>query len=235
MWRLFFTLATRFNLYGGYGVRILMSDTDSYCLSMSKEKPEYMLNEAKNARKAGLSHLPLSSLTSRFIADVYLNTMAPLLDFSCINENSHIYQTFIAHEPTLIKALDTLAKTRRSQSFLIKSEINNKQMAMFLATSVKQYMLIDKEFSPAVTKCKGLKRNLIKSVISASDFLDVAKYEQRSKTVQQFNLKRLKGTIFLHSVKRRALTLFTSKKIFDPAHFKPGSHFGYPLHFKPFL
>ena len=235
MWRLFFTLAARFNLYGGYGVRILMSDTDSFCLTMQKKKSEYMLYETENAKKAGLSHLPLSSVTSQFIANVYLNTMAPLLDFSSINENSHIYQTFIARDPTLVKALDTLAKTRRSQSFFIKSEINNRQMTMFLATSVKQYMLVDNDFSPAVTKCKGLKRNLIKSVISASDFLDVAKYEKTPKTVQQFNLKRLKGTIFLHSVKRRALTLFTSKKIFDPAHFQPGSHFGYPLHYKPFL
>ena len=235
MWRLFHTLAARFYLYGGYGVRILTSDTDSFCQSLLLEKTAYMLTETENAKKAGLSHLPLSSYTSRYIANAYLNTMAPLLDFSCIDEGSHIYQTSIAHNHTAVEALATLAKDRRSQSFFIKSEIKNRQMEMFLATSVKMYMLVDKDFSPAITKCKGLKRSLIKSVISASDFLDVAKHEKYPKTVKTFNLKRLNGTIFLHSIKRRALTLFTSKKILDPTHFQPGSHFGYPLHFKPFL
>ena len=235
MWRLFHTLAARFYHFGGYGVRILMSDTDSYCLSLLLEKNDYMLAEAENARKAGLSHLPLSSYTSQFIANAYLNTMGPLLDFSCIDEGSHIYQTLIANDPEAKTGLKTLANNRRSQSFYIKSEIKNRQMEMFLATSVKMYMLVDKESSPAITKCKGLKRNLIKSVISTSDFLNVAKHEKEPKKIQQFNLKRLNGTIFLHSVKRRALTLFTSKKILDPTHFIPGSHFGYPLHFKPFL
>ena len=235
MWRLFHTLAARFYHFGGYGVRILMSDTDSYCLSLLLKKDDFMLAEAENAKKSGLSQLPLSSYTSQFIANVYLNTMGPLLDFSCIDEGSHIYQALIANEPQAKTALKTLTDSRRSQSFYIKSEIKNRQMEMFLATSVKMYMLVDKESSPAITKCKGLKRNLIKSVISTSDFLNVAKHEKDSKIVQQFSLKRLNGTIFLHSVKRRALTLFTSKKILDPAHFRPGSHFGYPLHFKPFL
>ena len=194
-----------------------------------------MLAEAEKAKEAGLSHLPLSSYTSQFIANAYLNTMGPLLDFSCIDEGSHIYQALVKHDPVTVTALKTLTKNRRSQSFYIKSEIKNRQMEMFLAASVKMYMLVDKDLSPSITKCKGLKRNLIKSVISTSDFLDVAKHEKHSKTVQQFNLKRLNGTIFLHSVRRRALTLFTSKKIFDPKHFQPGSHFGFPLHFKPFL
>ena len=108
-------------------------------------------------------------------------------------------------------------------------------MEMFLATSVKMYMLVDKDLSPALIKAKGLKRNLIRRVLDTSHFRDVAKLEKPSKHIQQFNLKRVNGTIFLHSIKRRALTLFTSKRIMDPAHFQPGSHFGYPLHFKPFL
>ena len=235
MWRLYHSLAARFYYFGRYGIRILMSDTDSYAVALFTEKCNYMLDEMERAKQAGLSSLPLSSYTSRFIANAYLKTMAPFLDFSCINNNSHIFQTFMAHNPSLQETCSTLAKCRRSQSFFIKSEINNKQMEMFLAASVKMYMLVDKDFSPAVIKAKGLKRGLIRQVISTSDFIDVAKHEKPSKVVQQYNLKRLHGTIFLHSVKRRALTLFTSKRIMDPAHFSPGSHFGYPLHFKPFL
>ena len=194
-----------------------------------------MLAEAERARKAGLSHLPLSSYTSRYIARAYLKTMAPILDFSCIDENSHIYQTFVTSDPTIQEDFSTLAKLRRSQSFLLKSEINNKQMALFLATSVKMYMLVEKDLSPALIKAKGLKRNLIRKVLDVKHFKDVAKHEKPSKCIQQYNLKRINGTIFLHSVKRRALTLFTSKKVMDPAHFTPDSHFGYPLHYKPFL
>ena len=138
-------------------------------------------------------------------------------------------------DPAMQESCATLAKRRRSQSFFLKSEINNKQMEMFLATSVKMYMLVDKDLSPALIKAKGLKRNLIRRVLDTSHFRDVAKLEKPSKHIQQFNLKRVNGTIFLHSIKRRALTLFTSKRIMDPAHFQPGSHFGYPLHFKPFL
>ena len=235
MWRLYHTLAARFSFFGGYGIRILMHDTDSYAVCLQTEKCPYMLAEAKRAKQAGLSHLPLSSYTSRFIANAYLKTMAPLLDFSCINQDSHIYQTFMSSNTAMQEACSTLAKHRRSQSFFIKSEINNKQMQMFLATSVKMYMLVEKDFSPALIKAKGLKRTLIHRALSTSDFVDVAKLEKPSKVVKQYNLKRINGTIFLHSVKRRALTLFTSKRIMDPAHFQPGSHFGYPLHFKPFL
>ena len=235
MWRLFFSLAARFAFFGDYGIRILMSDTDSYCNSLQFEKCPYMLAEAKRAKKAGLSHLPLSSVTSRYIARAYLKTMAPLLDFSSINKDSHIYQTLMASDPTMQRSYETLAKLRRSQSFFIKSEINNKQMEMFLATSVKMYMLVDKNLSPALIKAKGLKRNLIRRVLDTEHFKDVAKLEKPSKRIQQYNLKRVNGTIFLHSVKRRALTLFTSKRIMDPRHFQPGSHFGYPLHYKPFL
>ena len=235
MWRLFHTLAARFSFFGGYGIRILMHDTDSYAVSLQTEKCPYMLTEAKRAKQTGLSHLPLSSYTSRFIASAYLKTMAPLLDFSCINQDSHIYQTFMTSNKTMKETCSALAKHRRSQSFFIKSEINNKQMEMFLATSVKMYMLVNKDLSPNLIKAKGLKRNLIHQCLSTSDFVDVAKLEKPSKLVQQHNLKRINGTIFLHSVKRRALTLLTSKRIMDPTHFRPGSHFGYPLHFKPFL
>lgn len=228
-------MAARFSFFGLYGIRILTHDTDSFAVSLLAEKCPYMLEEANRAKQAGLSQLPLSSYTSRYIANAYLKTMAPLLDFSCINQESHIYQTFMSSNTTMLEACSTLAKQRRSQSFFIKSEINNKQMALFLATSVKMYMLVDKNFSPACVKAKGLKRNLIKRVLSTSDFIDVAKLEKPSKVVKQYNLKRINGTIFLHSVKRRALTLFTSKRVMDPNHFRPGSHFGYPLHLKPFL
>ena len=235
MWRMYHTLAARFYFFGGYGTRILMSDTDSYAISMLTKKCDYMLAEAEKAKQAGLSHLPFSSYTSRFIANAYLKTMAPFLDFSCINPDSHIYQTFFADSTPMQKACATLAKNRRSQSFYIKSEINNKQMEMFLAASVKMYMIVNKDLSPSLIKAKGLKRGLISKVIDTAHFIDVAKHEKPSKTVQQYNLKRMNGTIFLHSVKRRALTLFTSKRIMDPTYFQPGSHFGYPLHFKPFM
>ena len=235
LWRLFYTLAARFKYFGNYDCRALFSDTDSWSLSLIRRKFSKELDEACEAKADGLSHLPVSSLTSKNMARAYVRSMLPLLDFSCITEDSHIYQTLFANDQNTVKNYKSLSTLRRSRSFYVKDECKNQPMEAFLGASVKQYQLVNKQKTPYMTKTKGLKRVLIKNCVSYKAFLDVAKAEKMPKRVKQFGFKRVQGTIYLTMVNKRILSLFTSKRCFSSRNFRKDSAFGFPLHLKPFL
>ena len=235
MWRTLFTIAARFKYFGGYDYRVLFSDTDSWSLSLMRKKSLEERREVQEAKLQKIEHLPVSSLTSKNIAKAYFYSMLHILDFSCINPDSHIYQTLFEGSETAKHNCQVLTNLRRSRSFYLKDECKNMPMEAFLGASVKQYQIVDKRQQPYMTKSKGLKRILIKKCISYQSFLDVAKAEKMPKRVQQFGFKRMHGTIYLTHVNKRILSLFTSKRAFSSANFRKDSAFGLPLHFKQFL
>ena len=235
MWRAFSTIAARFKYFGGYDCRVLFSDTDSWSYSLIRKKSLDERREVQEAKLQKIEHLPVSSLTSKNIAKAYFYSMLHILDFSCINPESHIYQTLFEGNERAKHDCRVLTDLRRSRSFYFKDECKNMPMEAFLGASVKQYQIVDKKQHPYMTKAKGLKRILIKNCISYQSFLDVAKAEKMPKRVQQFGFKRIHGTIYLTHINKRILSLFTSKRVFSSANFRKDSAFGLPLHFKRFL
>ena len=235
LWRIFFTLAARFKYFGNYDCRALFSDTDSWSLSLMRRKFSSELSEAREAEAQGLEHLPVTSLTSKNMAKAYVHSLLPLLDFSCINEQSHIYEALFQGNKDTIRDCNSLSKLRKSRSFYLKDECKNQPMEAFLGASVKQYQLVNKQKTPFMTKAKGLKRVLIKNCVSYQAFRDVVKAEKMPKKVKQFGFKRVQGTIYLTMINKRILSLFTSKRCFSSRNFRKDSAFGYPLHLKRFL
>ena len=235
MWRTYFTFAARLSLLGGYQSRVLFSDTDSWGMSISRLKTNMELGEQKLFLKNELEVAPLTSLLSRNIASAYIHTFAPYLDFSSINESSHIYKCIIESSPQLKQIHSSLASKRKSAQFFFKDELYNQFMAAFFSSSPKQYAIINKDHEPEVLRVKGVRRNLTRKCVKMEDFIRVTQNNLVSKSVRQYSLKRTNDTIFLVHGKKRILSCFTAKRLFACATFQTDAAFGYPLHLKKYL
>lgn len=233
IWKCYFLFCSQLALNGNYSNRLLLTDTDSLCISSSKLKSKAEKVEFE-ARRTPSAKLTDSSLTSKLLAESYLKSFAPNLDFSSIVPDSHIYKTILAKDRRLLAAHRFLSISRKSEKYFWKDETENRLDCLdFYATSPKQYTLVRTQNS--VLKCKGIKRSLISKCLSSKKFRKVAKFKQKSGNATYYSIRRKNYSLFLTKTTKRILSYFTNKRYFNDSFSDKTAYFGFPLHLKPVL
>ena len=210
-------------------------DTDSLALSSSRKKTPLENEETQYYKDLGFQKLPSDSFLSRNIAKTYLHTFAPYLDFSSINEESHLYKAILTNDNRLIAAHSFLSSLRKSSRFYYKDELCNQPMHSFFSTSCKQYIIVNVKTNTEMLKAKGIKRNMQKKCVNYQDFVHATKKGGVSKSVTQYSLKRTHNAIYLVGARKRILSCFTTKRLFLKKQFRKDCAFGFPLHFKSYI
>ena len=74
-------------------------------------------------KQNNIKELPNDSLLSRNLALAYLDSFSNILDWSCLDSNSHIYQVLIKGNKSLEQAHFFLSKFLKARRFLFKDEL----------------------------------------------------------------------------------------------------------------
>lgn len=231
LWKCYFLFCSQLALNGNYSNRLLLTDTDSLCITSSKIKSELEKVEFNASSSCRLTD---ASLTSKMLAESYLKSFAPNLDFSSIVPDSHVYKNIIINDKRLIAAHRFLAISRKSEKYFWKDETENRLDTLeFFGTSPKQYSLVRTQNT--VLKCKGIKRSLISKCLSPKKFRKVAKFKQKSGNATYYSIRRKNYSLFLTKTTKRVLSYFTNKRYFNGSFSNKTCYFGFPLHLKPAL
>ena len=217
----------------------------SYLISTQRQRTGLEKHELRELLKKN-KRIPFhESLIARNLSQVYIKTLAPVLDWSCLNSNSFVYKTLIEHDSSLSAQFEFLSQATHSQSYLLKDEANNQLLKAFVASSAKQYIIethpTDTEFpilsyqsETLALKCKGVQRNRHRHV-TYSDFCNVAIRNKPSKTFPTSSLKRSNHSIYLLKGTKKKLSKYSVKRLYSEAYRRNLSFYSFPLNWKKII
>ena len=208
-------------------------------------------------KQNNVKELPNDSLLSRNLALAYLDSFSNILDWSCLDSNSHIYQVLIKGNKSLEQAHFFLSKFLKARRFLFKDELKNRMNdnhindvntnivnnvnnsndrtpKLFISSSCKQYLICGSHDVTLMKKVKGISKRLSKH-ISTKDFINVTIRKKKPKKILQFGLKRLYGKIYCYSLLKSALGTCSSKRIFSNFFRTKQCFLSFPLHLKDYV
>ena len=210
-------------------------------------------------KKKNIKELPNNSLLSRNLAFAYLDSFSNILDWSCLDSNSHIYKTLIKNNKNLEQAHLFLSKFLKARRFLFKDELKNRMgdsnandvndvngvndvnsvindcaPKLFVSPSAKQYIICGSHDVTLMKKIRGISRKLSKHV-TKKDFINVTIRKKKPKKILQFGLKRLYGKIYCYSLYKNVLGTTSSKHIFSNFFRTKECSLSFPLHLKNYV
>ena len=210
-------------------------------------------------KKNNIKELPNNSLLSRNLALAYLDSFSNILDWSCLDYNSHIYQTLIKDNKSLEQAHFFLSKFLKARRFRFKDELKNRMSnnhinnvndvnnvnnhavnandrapKLFVSSSCKQYIICGSHDVTLMKKIKGISKRLSRHV-TKKDFINVTIRKQKPKKILQFGLKRLYGKIYCYSLLKSVLGTCSTKRIFSNFFRTQQCSLSFPLHLKDYV
>ena len=132
----FLYLCHRWAKFGQYLSRATFTDTDSYCLAHFRPKTSLEICETDMLRAENKAIPFHETLIGKNYARTYTTVVAPILDFSSLNEDSLIYQT--VESPLHRQMLKFLSSKRKNQSHFLSDELNCQLVKSVSSPSSKQ-------------------------------------------------------------------------------------------------
>ena len=209
-------------------------------------------------KQNNIKELPNDSLLSRNLALTYLDSFSNILDWSCLDYNSHVYKTLIKDNKNLEQAHLFLSKFLKARRFLFKDELKNRMCdntnsindisnavndivnvndctpKIFVSPSCKQYIISGSHNITLVKKIKGISRKLSKYV-TMKDFINVTIHRKKPRKILQYGLKRLYGNIYCYSLFKSVLGTCSTKRIFSNSFRTKNYSLSFPLHLKDYV
>ena len=212
---------------------------DSLCLSIQRPLSSLEHDQIKQYDAENKEEFSNNSLLARNLIISYLQAFSGILDWSCIDVNSDLYNTIIRNNKKLEAAYVFLNKYLKSRRFLFKEEkvLNfNRDGGVFTyySSCSKQYLLESYDNIPIAKKCKGVSRRL-KNQVTKADFINATIKKKKSRKIIQHSLKKLRGNIFCYSIKKTVLSSFCSKRLFSSSLYSATGGHSLPLHLKEFV
>ena len=224
---------------------------DSLCISISRELSSLEKDQLKMCKQNNIKELPNDSLLSKNLALAYLDSFSNILDWSCLDYNSHVYKTLIRDNKSLEQAHFFLSKFLKARRFRFKDELKNRMSdvdndannvdnvsnyapKLFVSPSAKQYIICGSHNVTLMKKIRGISRKLSK-YITTKDFINVTIRKQKPRKILQFGLKRIYGKIYCHSLLKAILGTCCTKRIFSKKFRTKQCSLSFPLHLKDYV
>lgn len=181
------------------------------------------------------------SLVATVLANQFLRSLAPVLDWSSIAvPSSFVYNSIIRDSPSVSAMVDFLVVKTKNQPFRLKCESGGRPLHTLVAPSAKQHILtcyptnslfpvpISNKSDLICKKLKGIQRSQ-HSNITLRDFINVAIKGQPARRVPTARLQRSSYCIYLTRGSKSCLSRLSSKRLFDSRFKTQQSFFSFPL------